>query len=156
VVHRVRQGEARRDTSRTNVLACPQTLRASQHPLLTGWRLFENRSVSRQISTTCRPLLIGRDPSEPEFLWLIGSKQTRMYAAESQTRLADELLSPSEVAEELRCSKAHVYKIIHGNVAGVSCLPAINLGRRKLVRRSCFEQWKRSNETATTSPGCTE
>jgi hypothetical protein len=59
----------------------------------------------------------------------------------------DEVLSPVEVAEELRCSKAHVYKLIHGRVEGVSILPAISLGRRKVVRRSSLEVWKRINES---------
>jgi hypothetical protein len=47
----------------------------------------------------------------------------------------------------LRCSKAHVYNAIAGKVEGVSALPAISMGRRKLVRRSAFEQWKKLNET---------
>ena len=58
----------------------------------------------------------------------------------------DEILTVSEVAAELRCSKAHVYNAINGVVAGVSGLPAISMGRRKLVRRSPLEQWKRENE----------
>jgi len=41
-----------------------------------------------------------------------------------------------EVAEILRCSKAHVGKIINGKVAGTTRLPAVGLGRRKLVRRA--------------------
>ncbi len=68
---------------------------------------------------------------------------------EPHTR-ADEVLSPVEVAQELRCSKAHVYKLIHGKVEGVSSLPAINLGRRKVVRRSSLEFWKRINESGGT------
>jgi excisionase family DNA binding protein len=57
-----------------------------------------------------------------------------------------ELLTISEVALDLRCSKAHVYNTIHGEVKGVSALPAIFHGRRRLVRRSTLEQWKRDNE----------
>ena len=60
---------------------------------------------------------------------------------------ADEVLSPVEVARELRCSKAHVYKLIHGKVEGIPLFPAINLGRRKVVRRSSLEFWKRINES---------
>ena len=60
----------------------------------------------------------------------------------------DEILTAAEVAAELRCSKAHVYNTIAGKVEGVSPLPAISMGRRKLVRRSAFEEWKRTNESA--------
>ena len=59
----------------------------------------------------------------------------------------DEILTVAEVATELRCSKAHVYNAIAGKVEGVSALPAISMGRRKLVRRSALEQWKKLNET---------
>jgi excisionase family DNA binding protein len=58
----------------------------------------------------------------------------------------DEILTIKEVAEELRCSKAHVYKAIHGQVEGVEPLPSIPMGRRRLVRRSALESWKRQNE----------
>jgi excisionase family DNA binding protein len=58
----------------------------------------------------------------------------------------DLVLTVSEVASELRCSKAHVYKTINGVVPRVSRLPAISMGRRKLVRRSSLEQWKQDNE----------
>ena len=60
----------------------------------------------------------------------------------------DEILTAAEVAAELRCSKAHVYKTIAGNVEGVTSLPTIRMGRRKLVRRSALEEWKRTNESA--------
>ena len=60
----------------------------------------------------------------------------------------DEILTAAEVAAELRCSKAHVYNTIAGKVEGVSPLPAICMGRRKLVRRSALEEWKRTNESA--------
>lgn len=58
----------------------------------------------------------------------------------------DDILTVSEVAVELRCSKAHVFNAINGKVAGVSPLPAIHMGRRKLIRRSALERWKRANE----------
>ena len=58
----------------------------------------------------------------------------------------DPVMTVSEVADELRCSKPHVYNAINGKVVGVSALPAICLGRRKLVRRSSLEAWKRANE----------
>lgn len=58
------------------------------------------------------------------------------------------VLTIAEVARELRCSKAHVCKIIHGQVSNVSTLPAIAVGRRLIVRRSTLEQWMRANERA--------
>ena len=59
---------------------------------------------------------------------------------------ADTLLTAQEVAAELRCSKAQVYKLINGEVNGASRLPAIAIGRKKVVRRSSLESWKRTNE----------
>lgn len=60
------------------------------------------------------------------------------------------LLTAEEVASDLRCSKAHVYKMINGAVPGVSQLPAVCLGRRRLIRRSTLEEWKRANERVRT------
>jgi hypothetical protein len=58
----------------------------------------------------------------------------------------DAILSAVEVAQELRCSKAHVYNVILGRVGGVSALPVITMGRRRLIRRSALEAWKIANE----------
>ena len=57
-----------------------------------------------------------------------------------------EFLSIEEIASNLRCSKAHVYNAINGKLRGVTPLPAICMGRRRLVLRSSLEMWKRSNE----------
>jgi excisionase family DNA binding protein len=57
------------------------------------------------------------------------------------------VMTISEVACALRCSKAHVYNAINGRVSGVGRLPAITMGRRKLVRRSSLERWKEFNES---------
>jgi Helix-turn-helix domain len=57
-----------------------------------------------------------------------------------------EILTAQDVAAELKCSTTHVYKVIRGRVKNVSRLPAICVGRRKLVRRSSLEQWKTLNE----------
>jgi Helix-turn-helix domain len=57
-----------------------------------------------------------------------------------------EILTAQDVAAELKCSTTHVYKVIRGRVKNVSRLPAICVGRRKLVRRSSLEQWKSLNE----------
>ena len=59
-----------------------------------------------------------------------------------------EIMTVAEVAADLRCSKAHVCKAIRGQVRNVSPLPAIAMGRRKLIRRRALEQWKRENENA--------
>ena len=58
----------------------------------------------------------------------------------------DEILTVLDVATELRCSKTHVHNAIKGKVAGVSQLPAIHMGRRKLIRRRALELWKTANE----------
>jgi excisionase family DNA binding protein len=58
-----------------------------------------------------------------------------------------EILTVAEIAVELRCSKAHVYNVIAGRVDGVRPLPAICMGRRKLVRRATLEEWKKGNES---------
>jgi excisionase family DNA binding protein len=70
----------------------------------------------------------------------------QMVPLKSGMTETDEILSISEVAGYLRCSKAHVYNAINGKVDGVSQLPAIHMGRRRLVRRSSLECWKRENE----------
>ena len=59
-----------------------------------------------------------------------------------------QILTVAEVALELRCSKAHVYNVIAGKVDGVRALPAISMGRRKLIRRTALEQWMETSETA--------
>jgi excisionase family DNA binding protein len=58
------------------------------------------------------------------------------------------LLTVSEVAQELRCSKAHVHHLIAGSVRGVPILPSIQLGRRRLILRATFDAWLRTAEHA--------
>jgi excisionase family DNA binding protein len=58
-----------------------------------------------------------------------------------------DILTVAEVAVELRCSKAHVYNAIAGKVDGVGPLPAISMGRRRLVRRTALEYWMAANES---------
>jgi excisionase family DNA binding protein len=59
-----------------------------------------------------------------------------------------EILSVAEVAALLRCSKAHVCKAIQGRVRGVTRLPALSMGRRKLIRRQSLEAWLAQNDPA--------
>ena len=56
------------------------------------------------------------------------------------------MLTVQEVAADLRVSKAHVCNLIIGKVKNVQRLPCISLGRRRLVRRSTLEAWKRACE----------
>jgi len=58
---------------------------------------------------------------------------------------ADPVLTAKEVAEDLRCSKSQVYRLMSGDVEGVTVLPHLALGRKKVVPRSVLEQWKRQN-----------
>jgi hypothetical protein len=56
------------------------------------------------------------------------------------------ILTVKEVGDELRCSKAHVYRLINGDVAGLTPLPSLALGRKKVVMRASFDAWKQANE----------
>ena len=60
--------------------------------------------------------------------------------------VSPEILTVSEVALQLRCSKAHVCNAINGKVKGVTPLPAISLGRRKLIRRGTLAAWLFQND----------
>jgi hypothetical protein len=60
--------------------------------------------------------------------------------------LSDSILTTTEIAVELRCSKAQVYRLLNGAVKGVPKLAYISLGRKKVVRRSTLEDWKHVNE----------
>jgi len=60
----------------------------------------------------------------------------------------DQILTAQEVAAELRCSKGHVYHLLNGTVPGVTALPCLHLGRRKMIRRSSLEAWKDENDRA--------
>jgi excisionase family DNA binding protein len=57
-----------------------------------------------------------------------------------------EILTVRDVALELRCSVTHVHNVINGKVKNVARLPAIRMGRKRLVLRDTLEEWKRSNE----------
>jgi excisionase family DNA binding protein len=57
-----------------------------------------------------------------------------------------ELLTLSEVAEMLHCSKAHVSNVVGGRVRECPPMPAVRLGRRRLVRRSSLEAWIEAND----------
>lgn len=61
------------------------------------------------------------------------------------TPLTD-VLTVADVARLLRCSKAHVCKIINGQVKGAAPIPTIAVGRRKVVRRQSLIRWMTENE----------
>ncbi len=56
------------------------------------------------------------------------------------------LLTISEVARELRCSRGHVQHLIQGKVPHTRPLPSLPLGRRRMVRRSSLQEWIRATE----------
>jgi excisionase family DNA binding protein len=69
------------------------------------------------------------------------------YRAEENMENTSNILTVKEVADILRCSKAHVHNAIHGKVQGLPKLTHLTMGRRKLVRRDWLEQWLESNKT---------
>ncbi|MFN0101440.1 MAG: helix-turn-helix domain-containing protein [Bryobacteraceae bacterium] len=56
------------------------------------------------------------------------------------------ILTLKEVAQILRCSKAHVANVINGHVEGLPRLTHFAMGRRKLVRREWLDQWMEANK----------
>jgi hypothetical protein len=65
---------------------------------------------------------------------------------------ADPVLTAEEVSEDLRCSQSQVYRLMSGDVEGVTPLPHLALGRKKVVLRSVLEQWKRENISGMIRP----
>ena len=63
----------------------------------------------------------------------------------------DPLLDAKVVAEELHCSKSQAYRVMRGEVTGVTRLPPLSLGRKRLVLRSVIEHWKRRNSSGIIS-----
>lgn len=61
------------------------------------------------------------------------------------------LLTLTTVAKLLHCSKAHVANIVAGRVPSCPPIPAVRLGRRKLVRRETLASWIEHNELAAAS-----
>ena len=57
-----------------------------------------------------------------------------------------DVLTVPEVADALRCSKAHVHNLINGKVHGARPLPSLRLGRRRVVRRRSLDHWIAANE----------
>lgn len=57
-----------------------------------------------------------------------------------------EILTIKEVAQILRCSKAHVVNALHGTVTDVPRLTHVSVGRRKIVRKEWLNQWLETNK----------
>jgi excisionase family DNA binding protein len=57
-----------------------------------------------------------------------------------------DILTIKDVAQILRCSKAHIANVLHGRIPGVPQLTHLNLGRRKLVRREWLDEWLEANK----------
>lgn len=55
-------------------------------------------------------------------------------------------LTLKEVAGILRCSRTHALNVIEGRVRGLSRLPHLTFGRRKLVRKEWLDSWMEENK----------
>jgi hypothetical protein len=64
-----------------------------------------------------------------------------MAIASVPLSVAPAVLTMTEVARELRCSKAHVHNIVAGKVANLPPLPVLRIGRRVLVRAEGLKRW---------------
>lgn len=56
------------------------------------------------------------------------------------------ILTIREVAQALRCSRAHAQNVLNGKVPGLPRLAYLSLGRRKIIRREWLEQWMEANK----------
>ena len=59
------------------------------------------------------------------------------------------VLKVEEAAFLIRCSKAHLLKVIHGRVPNLPPLPHAKIGRRILIRRESLERWLEAVEAST-------
>lgn len=64
---------------------------------------------------------------------------------QNDSRQSD-VLTVSEVARILKCSRTHVCNAMSGKVAGLPRLTHLSFGRRKLIRRDWLEQWMDANK----------
>jgi hypothetical protein len=60
-----------------------------------------------------------------------------------------DLLTLADVAKLLHCSKAHICKAVRGRIHGCAPIPAVSIGRRKLIRREALRLWIERNELVT-------
>ncbi len=57
-----------------------------------------------------------------------------------------QILTIKEVAQLLRCSKAHVANALNGRVPGIPRLTHVSVSRRKLIRKEWLNQWLETNK----------
>ena len=57
------------------------------------------------------------------------------------------VLTTSEAAQLLRCSKAHLCNLLNARVRGLPPLPYLRLGRRRLIRREVLLDWLKQVES---------
>lgn len=60
------------------------------------------------------------------------------------------LLTASEVAVMLQCSKAHISRLCTGKAKGHIPLPFIRVGRRVAFRKATLKEWMEECEAAST------
>lgn len=63
--------------------------------------------------------------------------------------LVSGILTLTEAAKELRCSKAHLSNIIGGKIPRLPRLPVMRVGRRVLIRFDALTQWLKTLEDGT-------
>ena len=68
---------------------------------------------------------------------------------EAQVNPQSEILTLKEAAVILRCSKAHLCNLLNGKVREIPPLAFVQIGRRKLIRRSSLNRWIENIETGT-------
>ena len=52
-----------------------------------------------------------------------------------------EVLTITDAALAMRCSKTHIQNVLQGRVANAPWLPCIRVERRVLIRRESLERW---------------
>lgn len=69
------------------------------------------------------------------------STRTAVRSIPSSGASGIRILTVSEAAHELRCSKAHVHNMIAGKVNNIPPLPVLRIGRRLLIRYDALMEW---------------
>ena len=57
-----------------------------------------------------------------------------------------EILTVTEIADLLRCSKAHVERALEGTLLGVPRMAHLLVGKHKVVRREWLQAWMESSK----------
>lgn len=61
----------------------------------------------------------------------------------------DEILDVKGTAKRLHCSPSHVSNILSGKVPGVTPIPHVRAGRKRLIRLTTLTEWFKSQETSS-------